>query len=213
MKEVVFGAKVECTDGEAGEVVNLLVDPVSRDVAHYVVKEKARPHTERLVPAYLEIESTPELIKLKCTLAELADMTAYRFNVAYQTNPSASMGSDPYGGGLANRTYVIERTVVPQGEQAFSMHSKVEAKDGTVGRVDGVLTDEETGEITHMLMRKGHAWGEKEVVIPVSLIDHSHEGTVYLKVNKDEALDQLTLSAAWGHGPSEDELEDLLDGE
>ncbi len=213
MKEIVFGAKVECTDGEAGEVVNILVDPEDRDVAHYVVKEKARPHAERLVPAYLVIESTPELLKLNCTLAELADMTAYRFNVAYQTNPPSRAGSDPYGASLVNRTYIIERTVVPEGEQAFSLHSKVEAKDGTVGRVDGVLTDEETGEITHMLMRKGHAWGEKEVVIPVSLIEYSHEGTVYLKVDKDKALDQLTLSAAWGHGPSEDELEDLVDGE
>ena len=93
----------------------------------------------------------------------------------------------------------------------MSLHSKVKATDGVVGRVDGLLAIEETGEITHLLMRKGHAWGQKEVVIPMDLIDHEHEETVYLKVDKDEVSNLLSLPAAWGHDPSEEELEEALE--
>ena len=212
MKEITIGAKVECTDGTAGETTHLIVDPESREVTHYVVKEKENPHAERLVPAYLEIESTPDLVKLSCTLAEFADMSPFSYTEAVQTL-STSSGRGAYERRLATRTYLVDRTQVPQGELAVSLDSKVEAKDGVVGRVDGLLTHEETGEIAHLLMRKGHAWGQREVVIPVSLIDHEHEGTVYLKGDKDAVSDMLSLSAKWGHQPSEDELEELPGGE
>jgi hypothetical protein len=205
MKEIILGTEVECTDGKAGEITHLVVDPASREVSYYVVKEKARPHVERMVPAHFEVDSTPELITLSCTLAKLSEMAPFTYEVAVQTL-STSSGAGAYERRLASRTYIVDKTNVPEGEQAFSLHSKVEAKDGTVGRVDGILTDEE-GEITHLLMRKGHAWGQKEVVIPVSLIEYEHESTVYLKITKDEVAEQLSLTAAWGHGPSEDELE------
>jgi len=35
-------------------------------------------------------------------------------------------------------------------------------------------------------MREGHLWGQKDVTIPVSEIDHLEENTIYLKLNKKE---------------------------
>jgi hypothetical protein len=140
-------------------------------------------------------------------------MAPFRVTTTYDTGLQAYSGAGFVESGHPVRTFVVDRLQVPEGELAVSLHSKVEATDGVVGRVDGLLTQEGSGVITHLLMRKGHAWGQKEVVIPRSLIDHEHEGTVYLTVDKDEVSKLLSLPAAWGHGPSEDELEELLDDE
>jgi hypothetical protein len=75
------------------------------------------------------------------------------------------------------------------------------------------LTDEESGQITHLLMRKGHAWGQKEVVLPVSVVDAVEGDTVYLTIDKQTVSTMLSLPARWGHQPSEAELEDLLGGQ
>ena len=47
VKEITIGVPVECTDGPAGKTTNLIVDPKSLAVTHYVVKEAASPHAER----------------------------------------------------------------------------------------------------------------------------------------------------------------------
>jgi hypothetical protein len=55
-----------------------------------------------------------------------------------------------------------------------------------VGRVDEFLVNPENEHITHLVMREGHLWGQKDVTVPVSAIDHFDEDTVYLKLNKQE---------------------------
>jgi hypothetical protein len=206
VKEIILGTKVECTDGEAGEISHLVVDPDDQEVSYYVVKEKAKPHADRMVPAHFVVDSTPELITLSCTTEKMGEMAPFSYEAAVQTM-SVSDGAGAYERRLASRTYIVDKKNVPEGELDFSLHSKVEATDGTVGRVDGVLTSED-GKITHLLMRKGHAWGQKDVVIPRSLFDYAHGGTVYLKATKDEVEEQLALKAAWGHTPSEEDLEE-----
>ena len=101
MKEIILGTEVECTDGKAGEITHIVVDPASKEVSYYVVKEKARPHAERMVPAHFEVDSTPELITLSCTLAQLAEMAPFSFEVAVQTM-STSSGAGAYERRLAS---------------------------------------------------------------------------------------------------------------
>jgi hypothetical protein len=50
--------------------------------------------------------------------------------------------------------------------------------------------DPVTEHVTHLVMREGHLWGQRDVTIPVSEIDRLGENTIYLKLNKDrvEAL-------------------------
>ena len=44
--------------------------------------------------------------------------------------------------------------------------------------------DPESGNITHLCLRKVHLWGEKLVSIPVSEIDLTEEKVVHLKIDK-----------------------------
>jgi sporulation protein YlmC with PRC-barrel domain len=55
-----------------------------------------------------------------------------------------------------------------------------------VGRVDEFLVDPRNEHITHLIMREGHLWGQKDVSIPLSAIGHIEEDTVHLKLSKSE---------------------------
>ena len=39
--------------------------------------------------------------------------------------------------------------------------------DGPIGRVQGLVVDPTDHHVTHVLLAKGHLWGEKEVAIPI----------------------------------------------
>ncbi len=60
------------------------------------------------------------------------------------------------------------------------------ASDGLIGHVDEFLIDPANQQITHLILREGHFWGQKEVTIPVIQIERIEEDTVYLKLSKEE---------------------------
>ena len=81
--------------------------------------------------------------------------------------------------------HVSKEERIPPGELAIHRRARVEASDGPVGRVDEFLVDPSDGKITHLILREGHLWDQKDVTIPVSQIDHFGADTAYLKLNKD----------------------------
>jgi hypothetical protein len=46
------------------------------------------------------------------------------------------------------------------------------------------VVDPENDHITHIVLREGHLWGQKEVTIPISEIEHIEENIVRLKIDK-----------------------------
>ena len=62
----------------------------------------------------------------------------------------------------------------------------VEAIDGRVGRVDEFVVNPENGHITHLVMREGHLFGKKDVIIPVSALGETREDTVFLNLDKHQ---------------------------
>ena len=90
--------------------------------------------------------------------------------------------------------FKVEVDTIPIDELAIRRGAKVEATDGTVGRVDEFLVNPESDAISHMVMREGHLWGQKDVSIPVTLIDRYEDNTVYLKVNKHAIAALPTIS-------------------
>jgi uncharacterized protein YifN (PemK superfamily) len=57
----------------------------------------------------------------------------------------------------------------------------------------------ENGRITHLVMREGHLWGKKEVIIPVSALGDFRDDTVYLKIDKSqiESLPTFPVHRNW----------------
>ena len=76
---------------------------------------------------------------------------------------------------------------------------QVEATDGRVGRIDEFVVDSESMAITHLVMREGHLWGQREVTIPVAQIDNITEGIVYLRLSKQQIEELPALKVRrWG---------------
>jgi len=59
---------------------------------------------------------------------------------------------------------------IPQGELAVYSSMHVETSDGKVGKLDKLVLDPKSGDITHLQMREGHLCGEKDVAILVSAV-------------------------------------------
>ena len=49
----IIGAQASCTDGVCGDVIRVVVDPITRTVTHLVVEPKHRIALGRLVPLTL----------------------------------------------------------------------------------------------------------------------------------------------------------------
>jgi sporulation protein YlmC with PRC-barrel domain len=139
------------------------------------------------VPVSLMAESTPRVIRLRCDAPELEDMEEFvdtqfiRFEKTHIVDGAYLMW--PY-------TYTTEEYVpqdherIPIDELAIRRGAHVEAQDGQVGRVDEFIVDRQSEHITHLVMREGHLWGQRDVTIPVSYIKRIDDDAVYLNIDK-----------------------------
>jgi sporulation protein YlmC with PRC-barrel domain len=197
--DIPVDAHVECADGPGGRSTHVILDPRRRTVTHLVVEEKAWPHVARLVPLELVVRSDPHTIWLRCPRAELAALDNFLEAAFMPADPSADEGVD-LGGYPAGSLFLwpyplmadplpkpfVEVERVPPGERDIRRGARVVATNGPVGRVDEFLVDPTDGKITHLVLREGHFWGQKDVTIPVSEIDHIDDEAVYLKLDKLE---------------------------
>jgi sporulation protein YlmC with PRC-barrel domain len=61
----------------------------------------------------------------------------------------------------------------------------VKTGEGKVGTVDELVVDPDSGNITHLLMLKGHLWGKKDVAIPITAIDLVDADGIHLNIDKE----------------------------
>jgi len=186
--DVPVNAEVRCADGLCGRSVSVIINPATDQVTHLVVAEKDFLSTQRLVPVDLILESTPHLIRLRCTKAELGTLEPYieteyvQGDIAYSIYMANEYRMWPYV--VPETVWPVEHVHIPPGELAVRWGARVQATDGHVGSVDEFLVSPVDGHITHLVLREGHLWGQRDVTIPVSEIDRIKEDTVYLKLDK-----------------------------
>ncbi len=185
--DIPINADVRCADVLCGRSTCVIVNPTTKRVTHLVVEEKQFPYSKQLVPIDQVLEATPQVIQLRCTSRELAEMEPF-----VETEFIDTLIPDYMDGSYMGWPYVvpeppvtlIQHEHIPPNELAIRRGARVEATDGRVGRVDEFLVDPANGHITHLVLREGHLWGQKDVTIPVSQIDRIEEDTVYLKLDK-----------------------------
>lgn len=180
--DIPLNAKVECIDGEAGESMCVIIDPTNDQVTHLVVKGKNIFDTDHLVPVNLILETGHDLIKLRCPLKDLENMEQF---TETKFVPYADSGyAWPYSMSAIPEMLLYEQERIPLNELAIHRGDAVYASDGRVGRVDEFMVDPKTDSISHLIMREGHLWGQKDVTIPVSQIERLETDAVYLKITK-----------------------------
>jgi hypothetical protein len=207
--EIPLDAQVECTDGVGGSSVYVLINPVIENVTHLVVRADSSPHAEYIVPVDLISATVAGSIQLRCSKAELEKMDPFIQKSFIQEKVPDYVGNQENGmGGSFYWPYVVpdvtvyesvENQQIPDHEMAVSRGTPVEASDGPIGHVDEFLVNPENGKITHLVLREGHLWGQKDVIIPLSAIRESRKDTVYLNLDKHEveSLPAFSLHRHW----------------
>jgi len=210
--EIPLNAQVECTDGVFGQSQYVIMNPVDEKITHLVVKKSSSPNTEYLVPVDYVIETISDKIRLSCNKSELENMDpfvvtkfigekVFNRNLEY-VGGMIGMGAYyylPYVTPVTTTKMPVEQLQVPHGELAINRGTRVEAKDGYIGNVDEFVVNPKSEHITHLVMREGHLWGKKDVIIPLSAIQETREDTVFLKLDKHqvESLPIFTLKRQW----------------
>jgi sporulation protein YlmC with PRC-barrel domain len=210
--EIPLNAHVECTDGVCGHSAYVLINPVTEQVTHLVVREDSFPNTEYIVPVDVVSETIADTIQLNCSKAELEKMNPFiktefieenvppsAYNYAGLMYPAGTYYYMPFVSSEMTAQVPVEHQQIPPGELAVRRGTRVEATDGYVGHVDEFVVNPENCHITHLVMREGHLWGSKDVIIPLSAMGDTHEDTVFLKLDKHqiESLPTFPLHRRW----------------
>lgn len=185
--DIPIDAEVFCTDGYCGKSTRVVLKPNTEVVTHVVVKEQGSPRKEIMIPVTAVTETTPDSINLSYTRRKLAQLqplmeTEYvRVSIPRYAGGMYTMAGELYP---EPEVVPVKHKSTPAGELALSRGARVEATDGHVGRVDEFLMDPQSDRITHLFLREGHLWGQKDVSIPVSEIERIEEDAVHLKISK-----------------------------
>ncbi|NWG07267.1 MAG: hypothetical protein HXY35_11360 [Chloroflexi bacterium] len=83
----------------------------------------------------------------------------------------------------------------PPDELILRHDAIVNATDGYVGKVDKLLIDLNDMQVTHVVLVVRHIFEANEIIIPVSQIDHINEGTIYLKLDRQDVRELVTAPA------------------
>lgn len=190
-----LGADVRCADKESGKLTSLVVSPGDDVVTHLVVEAARKEIPARLVPLDLvdseRSGSAGSQIQLRCSVAEFewldpAEATySYPEDQGSQVRPGTSEASwpeyappgllggpglPPHRGGEGQESTV---DIVPDrlpGEEEVARGQHAHAKDGEIGHIQGIAVDSATGRVAFVLLRTGHLWNRKAVLIPRSAV-------------------------------------------
>lgn len=185
--DIPVNAEVKCCGRDCGRSTRIVLNPVTREITHLVVKQRSFPYTERLVPVDLVVDSTPRVIHLRCDAPDLTNMGEF-IEADYVESGELHMTSEPFM--MWPYIYITEDDVaqtyeqVPVDKLAIRRGARVIALDGQVGRVAEFVVDRSSEHITHLVLQEGHLWEQQNITIPVSCIKHIADDAVYLNVVK-----------------------------
>ena len=195
-----IGADASCTDGACGQVSRIIVNPVNREVTHLAVDPAHRRGPARLVPVDL-VDATTGQIRLRCTLAEFRTLRPAQeaesvpdldptgqANAPNQVNWAVwmHMARDPGESEAPQQVWV---NYVPSGEVDIRRDLTVCATDGEIGQVQGLVVDPGGRAVTHVLLQQGHAWGRREVAVPIGAVVKLGTLIVHLSLSKHQVKD------------------------
>jgi hypothetical protein len=159
-----------------------------------------------LVPLALA-EVTADGIRFECTLAEFARREptrethlgsmarADRVPGQVLARPCdgrlGTEGTEARGTGAGTRPgpQVTASDVGPPGEVAVRRGERVRAAGGDIGRVQGLLIDPASHQVTHVLLREEHPSGRSDVAIPVSAVARGEDDGIRLRITRQEVQD------------------------
>lgn len=207
-----LGTPVLCSDGPAGELADIVIDPRSRRVTHLVVEPHDRHDLARLVPAgrAQASDEASASISLDCTVADINQLEPLR-KLAYlrlgespEDDPGSDIGIEDISAppsyqsigldGLGVGTQAIDYDPhvmlgydrIPKDHVEVRRQSAVTSSAGDhVGHVVGVIVDPEE-QIGQLVFEHGHLWGKREVAVPLAGVSRIQTDEVTLSLSRDQ---------------------------
>ncbi len=202
----IIGADAICDSGVLGELTRVVIDPIARTITDLVIEPRHRRGTVHLVPVGLVSSASEREVRLRCTESEFSALDQaeeIRFIPGASgawDYPQSQMLTLPYytlsggmgmGMGAGPREVISE--ITPAGDVDVRRGEQVQATDGAIGRVQGLVVDPGDHSVTHFLLEEGHMWGKKRVAIPITAVTGVDDG-VRLRLSKREIGDLPAVS-------------------
>lgn len=185
--------------GTCGESVCVVINPATDQVTDVVIELTHPAGCQVMVPLQLIHEVTEDGIGLDLTCDELHQLPEFRRTDFYEVEVPAEFAGGPF----VMWPYVVPEAheipvgteMLPANELAIHRGAKVISTEGPVGRVDEFMIDPQSEKVTHLVMREGHLWGQRDVLIPVSAISQMDDDQVLVNLDKAEieALPQIPV--------------------
>jgi sporulation protein YlmC with PRC-barrel domain len=198
-----LGSRVDCTDEEFGELVDVVVDPTTRRLTHLVVEPRSEDWVARLVPIDLAQtrDDASRAVELRLTVEEarrlppVHDVAFLRLGDLSVDDPVWDVGIQEVRAVPYYTAYDLEATPldyavmydrIPKSDVEIRRASSVVSADGHhLGEVDGFVVDRDD-QITHLVLERGHLWGRREVTIPIGAVAGLETDAIALSLTRDE---------------------------
>jgi uncharacterized membrane protein/sporulation protein YlmC with PRC-barrel domain len=227
MRELPVDAKAICTDGEAGWVTDVVVDPAARAITHIVIRENNTAGREFLIPLDQVTDSSRSTVRLGCVRADLQkfpefttthyvpasspeaqpvvaqwEMDAWTYSYRYEPIYAPVVSPD--------MPVPIDEHHVPSGEMAFERGASIESSDGKlVGEIEAFIVRPDNGIISHFVVRLDESGSAREITLPLSTVQQATPAIVRLKLTQAQ-LERLPAVPTGGDYSSASERPDAL---
>ncbi|RMG97753.1 MAG: BON domain-containing protein [Chloroflexi bacterium] len=195
-----IGAQVYCTDGKGGKLVKIVVDPHTRRITDLIVEKGFLQKKDRVLPISLVHKTTEEAIYLNIPSTELTNYPEFReieFTAPatdwkpfrHYPNQNILHWATPYGFTAFPEPSVPKvhhhiLTGIDQNKTPVGRGTPIYTLSGMLARVDHVLVNPDTDEITHLVANKGVF--PYQVIIPITLVDRITADGIYINKTTDE---------------------------
>lgn len=199
-----IGAQVYSKDGHCGKLVKVVVNPDTQQVTELIVENGLLVKHALAVPVAAVERVADNEIYLNLDSNEFNNVPVYRETEVRE--PIASVGHSPsplsYELGVASAPKILMARKrlhegIAAGKAVIGRKTEVGNLQGTIGHVDHIVIDTQSGKITQLVMRKG--FFPEYVVIPQAEIEEISDDKVFVNLSSEE------LAALPRYHPRKDE--------
>ena len=190
--DLTLGTQIACTDQSSGKLVEIVVDPATKQVTDLVVQKGLLTKQAWVVPLAAVERVTGHAIQLNFHSDELNTYPEYH---AADVSEPAAGGPQTPGAALSPALGVTAEPPAPMvrkrlreglvtGRTVLSAQTAVRTQQGDEGSLEHVLIDAESGQIAQLVIRKG--FFPKSFMIPHEVIAQISADAILLTLRSEE---------------------------
>jgi uncharacterized protein YrrD len=179
-----IGAEVHCREESCGKLKRVVIDPDTERVVALVIERGFLQKDARVVPLRVVAEASPDTIQLDLNTAEVENYPEYneteyavpaddwsheRYNVG-----DATFWAPPYLPVINEPVMPMLRQTVREGisstQEVVGTGTPVRDRDGEIGVVDRVLTNRQSGAITHLVVKPEGLLDNDARIVPIAFV-------------------------------------------